>query len=122
MGPASERRVIQASTLLAAILAVIPMFEVCTVLFVRADSPITFAKDDEIVGKSLCLPVGQSTHELDKGGRNWVKENKITLLRPQNVEECFRLLGSGSVNAVVTPDLTGKFTRETRKNPRERYF
>ena len=85
-----------------------PLFEVFTVLFVRADSPITFAKDDEIVGKSLCLPVGQSTHELDKGGRNWVRENKITLLRPQNVEECFRLLNSGAVNAVVTPDLTGK--------------
>ena len=85
-----------------------PLFEVFTVLFVRADSPIAFAKDDEIAGKSLCLPVGQSTHELDKGGRNWVKDNKITLLRPQNVEECFRLLNSGTVNAVVTPDLTGK--------------
>lgn len=85
-----------------------PLFEVFTVLFVRVDSPITFAKDDEITGKSLCLPVGQSTHELDKGGRNWVKENKITLLRPQNVEECFRLLNNGTVNAVVTPDLTGK--------------
>ena len=85
-----------------------PLFEVFTVLFVKADSPIAFAKDDEIIGKSLCLPVGQSTHELDKGGRNWVKDNKITLLRPQNVEECFRLLSSGAVNAVVTPDLTGK--------------
>lgn len=85
-----------------------PLFEVFTVLFVRVDSPITFAKDDEITGKSLCLPVGQSTHELDKGGRNWVKDNKVTLLRPQNVEECFRLLNNGTVNAVVTPDLTGK--------------
>jgi polar amino acid transport system substrate-binding protein len=85
-----------------------PLFEVFTVLFVRADSPITFAKDDEIVGKSLCLPVGQSTHELDKNGRNWVKENKVTLLRPQNMEECFRLLSSGAANAVVAPDLTGK--------------
>jgi polar amino acid transport system substrate-binding protein len=85
-----------------------PLFEVFTVLFVKSDSPITFAKDDEIVGKTLCLPVGQSTHELDKNGRNWVKDNKITLLRPQNVEECFKLLNSGSVNAVVTPDLTGK--------------
>ncbi len=85
-----------------------PLYEVFTVLFVKADSPITFAKDDEIIGKSLCLPVGQSTHELDKGGRNWVKDKKITLLRPQNVEECFRLLDSGGVNAVVTPDLTGK--------------
>ncbi len=85
-----------------------PLFEVFTVLFVKADSPITFTKDDEIVGKTLCLPVGQSTHELDKNGRNWVKDNKVTLLRPQNVEECFRLLNAGSVNAVVTPDLTGK--------------
>jgi polar amino acid transport system substrate-binding protein len=85
-----------------------PLFEVFTVLFVKADSPITFAKDDEILGKTLCLPVGQSTHELDKNGRNWVKDNKVTLLRPQNVEECFRLLNSGTVNAVVTPDLTGK--------------
>ncbi len=85
-----------------------PLFEVFTVLFVKSDSPITFAKDDEIVGKTLCLPVGQSTHELDKNGRNWVKDNKVTLLRPQNVEECFKLLNSGAVNAVVTPDLTGK--------------
>jgi polar amino acid transport system substrate-binding protein len=85
-----------------------PLFEVFTVLFVKADSPITFAKDDEIVGKTLCLPVGQSTHELDKNGRNWVKENKVTLLRPQSMDECFRQLASGGANAVVAPDLTGK--------------
>lgn len=85
-----------------------PLYEVFTVLFVKADSPIKFDKDEDMTGKSLCLPVGQSTYELDKGGRNWVKDNKITLLRPQNVEECFRLLDSGAVNALVTPDLTGK--------------
>jgi polar amino acid transport system substrate-binding protein len=85
-----------------------PVFEVFTVLFVKSDSPLTFAKDEEILGKTLCLPVGQSTHELDKNGRNWVKENKITLLRPQSMEECFRLLGNGGANAVVSPDLTGK--------------
>jgi polar amino acid transport system substrate-binding protein len=85
-----------------------PLFEVFTVLFVKADSPITFAKDDEIVGKTLCLPVGQSTHELDKNGRNWARESKVTLLRPQNMEECFRLLSTGSATAVVAPDLTGK--------------
>jgi polar amino acid transport system substrate-binding protein len=85
-----------------------PLYEVFTVMFVKANSPITFAKDDEIIGKTLCQPVGYSTYELDKGGRNWVKENKVVLLRPQSVEECFRLLDSGSANAVVTPDLTGK--------------
>jgi polar amino acid transport system substrate-binding protein len=85
-----------------------PLYEIFTVLFVKTNSPITFAKDDEITGKTLCQPAGYSTYELDKGGRNWVKDNKIVLLRPQTIEECFRLLDSGSATAVVTADLTGK--------------
>ncbi len=85
-----------------------PLYEVFTVLFVKSNSPLTFAKDEEIIGKTLCQSAGSSTYELDKGGRNWVKDNKITLLRPQTVEECFRLLDTGSVSAVVTADLTGK--------------
>lgn len=85
-----------------------PLYEIFTVLFVKSNSPMTFAKDDEVIGKTLCQPAGYSTYELDKGGRNWVKDNKVVLLRPQTIEECFRLLDSGSVNAVVTADLTGK--------------
>jgi polar amino acid transport system substrate-binding protein len=85
-----------------------PVYEIFTVLFVKTDSTITFARDDEIIGKTLCQPAGSSTYELDKGGRNWVKENKILLLRPQTIEECFKLLDAGNVNAVATSDLTGK--------------
>jgi len=85
-----------------------PLVEVLTVLFVKTNSPITFARDDEIVGKTLCEPAGFSTYELDKGGRNWVKDNKIVLMRPQTTEDCFRLLDSGAVNALVTSELTGK--------------
>ena len=85
-----------------------PLFEVLTVLFVTTNSSITFARDEEIVGKTLCEPAGFSTYELDKGGRNWVKDSKIVLMRPQTVEDCFRLLDSGAVNAVVASELTGK--------------
>jgi polar amino acid transport system substrate-binding protein len=85
-----------------------PLFEVFTVLFVKSNSPITFAKDDEIVGNTLCQPAGFSTYELDKGGRNWIKENKVVLMQPQTIEDCFRLLDSGTVSAVITSDLTGK--------------
>ena len=85
-----------------------PFFEVLTVLFVTTNSPITFARDEEMVGKTLCEPAGFSTYELDKGGRNWVKDSKIVLMRPQTVEDCFRLLDSGAVNAVVASELTGK--------------
>lgn len=85
-----------------------PLYEVFTVLFVKNNSPLTFAKDDEVIGKTLCQPAGYSTYEMDKGGRNWVKDNKVVLLRPPTIEECFRLLDNGGVNAVVTADLTGK--------------
>ncbi len=85
-----------------------PVYEAFTVLFVKSNSSLKFARDDEIIGKTLCLPAGFSTYELDKGGRNWVKDNKVVVLRPQTIEECFRLLESDSVNAVVAPDLTGR--------------
>ncbi len=85
-----------------------PLYEVFIILFVKSNSPITFDKDEDILGKTLCQPAGNSTYEMDKGGRNWVKDNKITLMQPQTVGDCFRLLDSGSVSAVVTADLTGK--------------
>ncbi len=85
-----------------------PVYESFTVLYVNTDSPITFQKDDDVIGKTLCQPAGYSTYELDKGGRNWVKDGKVTLLRPQTIDECFRLLDSKAANAVVTADLTGR--------------
>jgi polar amino acid transport system substrate-binding protein len=85
-----------------------PLYEVHTVLFTKKETGFTFARDDEAIGKTLCQPAGSSTYELDKGGRNWVKDNKIILMRPQTIEECFRLLDNGTVHAVVTADLTGR--------------
>lgn len=87
-----------------------PLYEVLTVLFVQKNSPITFSSDDELLGKKICQPTGTSTYELDKGGRTWVKDSKITLMRPQTIDECFRLLDSGTVDAVVASDLTGRAT------------
>jgi polar amino acid transport system substrate-binding protein len=85
-----------------------PLSEVLTLLFVRNDASVTFASDDDIVGKKLCQPAGGSTYDLDKGGRNWVKNNKVLLMRPQTMEECFRWLDSNTVDAVVAPDLVGR--------------
>jgi polar amino acid transport system substrate-binding protein len=45
---------------------------------------------------------------LDKDGRNWLKNGKITLMQPPTVEECFRLLDQGAVDAIITPELTGQ--------------
>lgn len=85
-----------------------PLFEVLTHLFVKKDSPIKTGQEDEVIGKSICRPSGYETYELDQDGRNWVKDNKVVLIRPQTVDECFRLLEQGSVDAVAVPDLVGQ--------------
>ena len=61
-----------------------------------------------MVGKTLCRMSGYSTHELDQGGRNWVKEGKIKLERPDGVDDCFNLLLEGKVDAVMIDEFAGK--------------
>lgn len=85
-----------------------PLFEAITGLFVRSDAKIKSLRRDEIAGMTLCRPAGAPIHELDKDGRNWVKDNVVTLMRPPSVDECFRLLGSGAVDGVVEAELAGR--------------
>jgi polar amino acid transport system substrate-binding protein len=85
-----------------------PLYENVTSVFVMKDSAIAFNQDEEILGKNLCRPKGHFTYLFDKGGRHWLKEKKITLIQPQIVEDCFRLLESGKVDAVVVSDFVGR--------------
>jgi polar amino acid transport system substrate-binding protein len=85
-----------------------PLYEVITSLFVRANSRIKALRNEEIAGTTLCRPAGYPTHELDQGGRNWVKDGKVTLMRPPTVDECFRLLDNGTVDGVVEAELVGR--------------
>jgi polar amino acid transport system substrate-binding protein len=84
-----------------------PLYESVTVLFVRNDGSFNFERDEQIVGKTLCRTKGWSSYDLDKDGRNWVKNGKVTLMQPPRVEDCFRLLDEGTVDAVVIAELTG---------------
>jgi polar amino acid transport system substrate-binding protein len=85
-----------------------PLYEVTTSLFVRNNSAITTLQSEKIAGASFCLPAGQPAYELDQGGRNWVKDGKITLMRPPSVDECFRLLENSTVEGVVTTEFAGR--------------
>jgi polar amino acid transport system substrate-binding protein len=85
-----------------------PLYEVITGLFVRNNSKVKSLRREEISGMTLCRPAGYPIHELDKDGRNWVKDGLVTLMRPPSVDECFRLLGNGSVDGVVEAELAGR--------------
>lgn len=85
-----------------------PLYEVITGLFVRQSSRIKSLRNEEIAGTTLCRPAGYPVHELDQSGRNWVKDGKVTLMRPPTVDECFRLLDNGTVEGVVEAELVGR--------------
>jgi polar amino acid transport system substrate-binding protein len=85
-----------------------PLYESVTGLFVRANAKIKSLKREELTGLTLCRPAGAPIHELDKDGRNWVKDGVVTMMRPPSVDECFRLLGNGAVDGVVEAELAGR--------------
>jgi polar amino acid transport system substrate-binding protein len=85
-----------------------PLYEAITALFVRSDSKIGSLRREDVAGRTLCRPAGYPVHELDRGGRNWVKDNVVTLMRPPSVDECFRLLDNGTVDGVAEAELAGR--------------
>jgi polar amino acid transport system substrate-binding protein len=82
--------------------------EVATYLFVRKNSRVRTLSDEDIAGTTLCRASVRPTQELDQGGRNWLRDGKITVVRQPTSEECFRLLDGGSVDGVVEADLVGR--------------
>jgi len=85
-----------------------PLYEEITRLFVPTNSRIRTLRSEEIAGATLCRTAGQPIHELDEQGRKWVKDGKVILMRPPTVDECFRLLESGTVHGVVDGELVGR--------------
>jgi polar amino acid transport system substrate-binding protein len=85
-----------------------PLYENVIPAFVKKEATMTFASDDEMIGKVVCRPKGYFTHLFDKDGRHWLRDKKITLLQPQSVEDCFRLLGDGKADVVVVSDFVGR--------------
>jgi polar amino acid transport system substrate-binding protein len=85
-----------------------PMFEILELVYIDNTRPFAYESDADMVGKTLCRMSGYSTHELDQGGRNWVKEGKIKLERPDGVDDCFNLLLEGKVDAVMIDEFAGK--------------
>jgi polar amino acid transport system substrate-binding protein len=85
-----------------------PLYEIFEVFFVRNNSAFQFTSDDDVIGKRVCLTIDNGVDDLDGEGRDWVKDGKVTLIRPASLPECFRLLDQKALDAVVAPDITGR--------------
>lgn len=85
-----------------------PVFEVLVLLFVHKDAQFAFNTDADIAGKTLCRPKGFATFFLDKDGRNWLKDGKVSLKTPITSDECFQMLARGDVDAVIMNEFHGR--------------
>ncbi len=95
-----------------------PVFEILVLFFTRKDAGFQYASDQEVIGRRLCRPTGYFTFDLDADGRDWVKDEKVTLIRPQSVDECFQLLMRNEVDAVAINEFTGRAAvRKLRIDP-----
>jgi len=85
-----------------------PLFEYLVLLYVDKTRPIPFSTDSDIEGRTLCRPEGYTVHMLDQDGRNWLADDKITLVQPRPVNDCFELLAEGKVDGVVLNEFTAR--------------
>ena len=85
-----------------------PIFQSVVVLFTRADSNLDFKDDASLAGRTLCLPASADISDLDRDGRHWVSEKKVTLLRPNTLINCVSLVEEGKADAMLMHELEGR--------------
>lgn len=85
-----------------------PLFEILELVYTDKQRPVTFDKDSDLEGKTLCRLAGYSIWELDQDGRNWLKDGKIKLERPERIADCFQMLVDGKVDAVLIDEFAGR--------------
>lgn len=85
-----------------------PMFETLVLLFRARNSGAAFAQVEDLAGQRLCYPQGMSLAGLNARTAKLVRENRVTLMQPARVEECFARLVRGQADFVAINEFTGR--------------
>jgi len=86
-----------------------PILEVVVGLFTRSDSKFTFATDDSILGKSICIPGDQDVSPLNGQGRDWISQKRVTAVRKPTLLDCASAVQTLEADAFVASDLEGRY-------------
>jgi hypothetical protein len=86
-----------------------PIFEVVVGLFTRADSKFTFATDDSILGKSICVSGDQDVSPLNRQGRDWISQKRVNAVRKPTLVDCASAVQALEADAFVASDLEGRY-------------
>jgi uncharacterized protein len=86
-----------------------PILEVVVGLFTRSDSKFTFATDESILGKSICISGDQDVSPLNGQGRDWISQKRVTAVRKPTLLDCASAVQTQEADAFVASDLEGRF-------------
>ena len=86
-----------------------PILEVVVGLFTRADSKFTFATDESILGKSICISGDQDVSPLNGQGRDWISQKRVAAVRKPTLLDCASAVQTQEVDAFVASDLEGRY-------------
>lgn len=92
-----------------------PLYEFNQYFFTRADAPYNGIEDADIQGARICLALSYNTSGLDR----LIEDNVVTLVRPQTLSACFRMLGSGRADIIRVNDIIGWTTIDSLFGTRE---
>ena len=85
-----------------------PVFQSLQIFFIRHGSDFTFDRDDQVVGHTVCTTADMDVSNLDGAGRQWLRQDLITLLRRPKLEDCLKALDHGDVETVFADDMSGQ--------------
>jgi polar amino acid transport system substrate-binding protein len=86
-----------------------PLFQVPVVFFTKTGSDFEFKDDESVFGKVLCLHSGRDLTDLNRDGRNWAAEEKVTLKRPATLIDCLSMVERGEADALVGSEAESRF-------------
>lgn len=80
-----------------------PLYIFGLYFFARAESDVTFEKDEDLQGQRVCMPIGWNPVRVQK----MVDAGIVTMVRPPDLESCFRMLKRDRADLVRVNDITG---------------
>ncbi|MEM6663274.1 MAG: transporter substrate-binding domain-containing protein [Pseudomonadota bacterium] len=80
-----------------------PLYTFGQYFFAKSDSPHKFEEDEDLAGLRICLPIGYNPVRVKK----LVEAGTVTMVRPPDIESCFKMVDRGRADLVRVNDIVG---------------
>jgi polar amino acid transport system substrate-binding protein len=108
-GDCDEPRAGGTATPCVGVLSSDPLIEVVVGVVSLADGGFDFSADEGILGRTICVSADRDAAVLDRDGRRWVADGRVSVIRRPTLIECLSLVQGHEADAVVASDLEGRY-------------